>query len=288
MAGDSAAKVVALASADDSIFASSNALFQQSVVEGLQIAHAVAKENLTVPMLLRVTDTETVHLAEPWVRRDDLSDEPPAYILTQGSASPESKLQQLSALVQMRGADGQPLMTTAQFHEANPDPSLRPQTSEVERVRRTRPLIIAQAILVAAEQVEAEGELPPEWVEVAAQQLHMQLGQEFPLEQGDDPQQHIDSLDEIILDETIGKLSRAVARMRREMYAEWQAQLAAYQMQMQGGMGAMMGGAPQGQPQTQGSVGSGSHFAGSPSSDEMASATGGVPGLTRMAQQGQV
>lgn len=251
-AGDAAAKVVALAKADDSIFSTANLGVQMSVCDGLQIAHGLARRYMTVPQMLKVTGEDLIYLAEPWVRSDDLADEPPAYLLTQGSASPDAKLQQLLNLVSAKGADGVPLMTTEEFHRNNPDPSLRPQTSEVRRIKRSRPFMVNAAIVRAVETFEEQmggQQINPQQEAMLAQAIHQQIGQQFRLEQGDDPQANIDALDELILDETASGLAREVARQRRALYAQWQAQLIAYQQQY---LMAQQQGAPTQQQQPNG------------------------------------
>lgn len=268
-AGDAAQKVVALAAADDSIFASSNLHFQETMCEGLQTGCALAKRYMTVPTPLKTTGTDLTYLGE--ITAEDLPDEPPSFLLTQGSASPEARLQQNLNLVTTKGADGIPLMTTQQFHDANPDPSLRPVVPEVEKQRRFRPILIADAIEEEAERfLAAHGDLPPEWIPMAAEMIHATIGQEWEIEQGDDPQLNIDALDELILDPSVHKLARAAAKMRRDMLAQWQAQMLAYQQMLGAGAQApppSMGGGPSG-PAPQ--MGSASPFAGSPTSNEFA------------------
>lgn len=285
-AGDAAAKVVALANADDSIFSSANRMLQEEVCEGLATACALAKESLLVPMQLKTTGTDLGYLGE--LTRDELPDEPPSYTLTQGSASPEARLQQnINLATTAVAGTGEPLMSKEQFDSSNPDPSLRPVLPEVQRQRRVRPVIVADAIESAAESfIEQNGEIPPQWLPMAAQQLHLRLWQEFRIEDGDDPQLNLDALDELILDESVHPLAREVARQRRVLIAQWQAELLSYQQMIAAGgqaqIGAMQGGmqggggAPQMMPTE-------SPFAGSPTSNEMASAGGEVRQLTAAA-----
>lgn len=232
-AGDAAAKVVALGKADDSIFASANIRLQAAVCEGLQTAWCLAKRYMTLPTLLKVTGTDMAHIAEPWITNEHLSEDQPTYTLTQGSSSPEAKLQMNLNLVQAKGADGEPLMSTAKFHEDNPDPSLRPLLSEINEVRARRPYAVNAAIQAACEAAQQGGPLPAQWVDQAALQLNQQIAAEVRIEQGDDPQANINALDELILDETTDPLVRAVCRLRREMNVQWQQALQQQQMQVQ-------------------------------------------------------
>lgn len=232
-AGDAAAKVVALGKADDSIFSSANVRFQATVCEGLQTAWCLAKQYMTLPTLLKVTGTDMAHMAEPWITSEHLSENPPTYTLTQGSSSPEAKLQQNLNLVQAKGADGGFLMTTAKFHEDNPDPSLRPLLSEINEVRARRPYAVNAAIQAACEAAQTDGPMRAEWVDQAAYVINTQLTTEIRIEEGDDPQSNINALDELILDETTDPLVRAVCRLRRGMLVQWQAALQQHQQQLQ-------------------------------------------------------
>lgn len=285
-AGDAAAKVVALGKADDSIFSSTNTLFQAALCDGLQTAQVLAKRYMTVPTMLKVTGTDMAHMVEPWITSDHLSDDPPTYTLTQGSSSPEAKLQQNLNLVQTKGADGQPLMTTAKFHEDNPDPSLRPLASEINEVRQRRPYAVLAAIQAACDAAQEDGPMPPQWIGQAAVQINQQLAQEVRIEQGDDPQMNLNALDEVILDETADPLAREVCRLRRQMVQQWQQGLQMQQMQMQAAQQQQMqaanaaAGAASGASAavaTPGDTGGGEA--------DMAAATSQVPALTAEASQ---
>lgn len=256
-AGDAHAKVVALAAMDDSIFSSANRMLQDDVCQGLTLATALAKENLVVPTPLKGSGIDLGYRGE--ITSFDLPDDAVTFALTQGSASPEARLQQNMNMVTTLGGDGAPLMTTEQFHESNPDPSLRPVMSEVSRQRRLRPIEVADTIEDLADGfIEQNGEPSPETLDGIAQWLNHALWQELPVEDGDDPQLNIDALDELILDTSVHKLARAVARLRRDGIAQWQAQKQAYeammasmsnaqQGMMQGPMG-QQGGTPPGLP----------------------------------------
>jgi hypothetical protein len=98
--------------------------------------------------------------------------------------------------------------------------------------------------------------MPPEWTGKLAENVYLEIGSAWPLEDGDEPalQAHLDSLDELILDPSTPDLARQVARLRREDYAQWAWALSQQQQGMaqaqQAAAGAAMGGAQQQQPQS--------------------------------------
>ena len=292
-AADAAAKVVALARADDSIFGPANRDIQGAICEALQVAHALHREFMTVPMLLEVAGSDIGHLAEPWIEAKDLSPEPPQYVLTQGYASPEARAQQLLSLVGQVGADGQPLMSTEQFWESFPEPSLRPLASEANRIRRTRPHAINSMIESAVRVFrENAGDIGPEATEPAAQMVHQTLGMDpatandYRLLRTDDPQTHIDALDELVADASADPIVRRAAELRQDLYWQWMAQMAMQQQAMTQQAGAQQaqpgGQEQQAQPTAQGFQ---PQAGGTPTSNMMAS-PGEVQDLTQAAATG--
>lgn len=285
-AGDAAAKVVALAKADDSIFGPINRQLRGSVCEFLQTCHQLARQYMTVPMLVSDLGDEYGHLADAYLRREDLSDEAPTYELISGSgATPESQIQQLMGLVTTPASDGSPLMTVGEFWDRFPDATVRPPTNDVAQVRKRRAQQINYAILKAADEMAAQMEgqqMPPEWQQHAATMLFQQLHQQFPPKQTDPPQLHIDTLDEIVQDEMAAPLARQVAEQRQAVYLQWIAQI-----QMAGAGAPPQGGAP-GQPQQaqpQPTSTGAAEIGGTPTSDAMnpSNLAGQVDSLTQQA-----
>lgn len=288
--GDAAAKVVALARADDTIFGPINRAFQSSICDLLQLCHALAKQYMTVPMLVELTGEEIGYLADPWIRQEQLSDKPPVYRLTNGfGGTPEARGQQLTQLVTMQGADGQPLLTTRQFWTLWPDQSLRPPEVTADRMREARAQAINYAIETAAEQASNHPQLGPmlqnpQAQQMVAQQLHQRLGAEFPLERSDVPQMHIEVLDQIVQNVFADPLARLLARWRQGLYYDFQNQIAmagAAQQQMQQPQQQGGGGGQPAQPNRL------TQFAGTPGSTTMAQATNQVERLTRAAETGR-
>lgn len=284
--GDAAAKVVALARADDTIFGPANRSVQSSICELLQLCHALAKQYMTAPMLAELTGEEWGYLADPWIRQEQLSDKPPIYRLTNGfGGTPEARGQQLTQLVGMQGADGQPLLKTRDFWRLWPDDSLRPPEVSADRIREARAQAINYAIENAAEQVRERfgPQLEnPQMQQLAAQKIHQALGQKYPLERSDNPQMHVEILDQIVQNVFADPLAQLLARWRQGLYYQFMQQMAV--------AGAQQQAATEGQREAGRTAGAlrGAGDAGTPTSTSMAQATNQVEQLTRAAQQGQV
>lgn len=288
--GDAAAKVVALAKADDSVFGPVNRDFQATVCEFLGLGWALYREYGTEDDMLEAVGSDTAYLLDAWFSLE--SDRAPHYVLTQGNASPEARLQQNLSLVGAVGADGQPLMTTSQFHDLNPDPSLRPIVSETQRVRAVRPQAVNYLIRKVVEGFRANTpDLPPEWMEQAAVTLHQQLAEhpdtrmDYRVLRDDDPALHIDALSELTQDAGLDPLVRTIAEMRQDLYYEWQMMMAmgGAPPEVGGDMAALPPGEDGAAP-VQGE--SPSPYAGTPTSDAFAGAAAEVPGLTQEAIAG--
>jgi hypothetical protein len=285
-AGDAAAKTVALARADDSVFTTANADIQAAVCRLIQRCHALVKEHLTAPWLVETTGRDVGYLATPFIHAEELADTPPAFVLTQGSATPDAQLQMMLNIVSEVGGDQQPLMATSLFHERCPYPELVPEESEAERMRRIRPLAVNEAIRTACEAYAQPGTLRPQDTEAVAQQVHAALLQQFKILWTDDAAEHVLALDEIVHDVEADALTDRVAELRQQEYLRWQQQQA-------------LAAAPQQQPQPQGSPSAGGsaatpnvqfgqdpQYGGSPTADLFASAGGEVRSLTAQATAG--
>lgn len=224
-AGDPAAKVIALAKADDTVFAPVNRSLQASVCELLQTSHALARQYMTVPMLVDLVGEEYAHLAEPWIRREQMSDAPPQYRLVNSfGATPDSRGQQLLELVVRQGADGLPLLPTDQFWALYPDHSIRPPEIASRRVRQSRIQAINYAIESAVEDARQQfGELAEQYALV----LHQQLGTEYPLLRSDRPEEHVEGLDELAQNLSVDPLARQLGAWRQDLYYDWMAAQAA-------------------------------------------------------------
>src|SRR5690606_2167230 len=64
------------------------------------------------------------------------------------------------------------------------------------------------------------------WVQQAARHVFDALEARFERDRGDDLQAHINAYTEFIQDDTADPIARAALRIRRDLYYEWQAQMA--------------------------------------------------------------
>lgn len=269
-AGDPAAKVVALSKADDTIFGPMNRSFQDSFVQLLQLAIALYRDYSDLPTLTQISGEELGYAVDPWVRAKDLPVEDPIFRVVSGfGATPEALAQTLGNLVVMAGADGQPILTTDEFWELHPDPSLRPHRPNPSRVKRRRLNAKVQYMETLGEQSSEEfGEQlksDPNMLFKLAQEIEAEVFNLYPILRTEDPQQNIDGIDELVHDTTVSTLTRMVGEINQARYFDWLEQI---MLATGGGMAAP---APDGPPAA---VGSGtppasSPFGGTPRSDSM-------------------
>lgn len=256
-ANDPAAKVVALQRADDTVLGPANRAVQGAIIELMQLCHALAKEFAgPIPMPVRVSGDEFGYMAASYIYASDMSDEPPQFVVTSGmGATVEARAQALLQLSQMTGMDenGQPvpLLTAAELKKRYPDASLWPSGKDIQGLRDKRIQAInygiRDAVRLFRQQngLPEEAQIPPQWLDLMADQILAQLEAsrpQFQLRMDDDPAKHIEGLSEITQDPSADPLEVAVAASRQEMLYQWLAmqQMAQAQQQM-----AAQGGAPQ-------------------------------------------
>jgi hypothetical protein len=219
-AGDPAAKVIALMRADDTIFGPANEKIREAVGEMLQTAHALALENMIVPMDLQgLSGDDLAHLHEPYIDRNSMSPDPPRYTVVSGyGATPEATGQQLLQLVQMRGADGMPILPTEEFWRKYPDHTIRPPEVTANHLRTQKAARVNQLIQNIADALmqQVGEEQAPHFAPYA---IH-QIGQLYPIERTDNPQVHIEALDLIVQDPDESVASRQIARIRQAQFFE--------------------------------------------------------------------
>lgn len=250
--GDPAAKVVALQRADESVFGPINRGIQESIVEVLKTAHALAKQYMTAPMLVDLVGEEWGHIADPWIRREALSDRAPTYRMVNAfGATPEARAEQLMGLVQSMGADGQPLLTTQQFWQLWPDPSLRPPEIDARQVREARAQTVNYAIEQTVDELRQQyGDTFDQVSEQLLPRIHEMLGQEYEIERSDDPAMHIETLDQIVQNSWADPAARTLAKWRQALYYDFMQQIAMAQQPQQ--MGAPPSQEPPGESQMSG------------------------------------
>jgi hypothetical protein len=220
--GDPTSKVIALAKADDTIHGPTNQRFREAVEEFGGLCHGLFREFGDIPWAVDVTGEEMSHLVEPWISKDMVSSSEPTFKLVSGfGATLESKANQLLSLVQTKGADGQPLMTTRLFQAQYPDPSMYPDQQDPVAIRERRAKTINARIRSMASAME-QGMDPamasdPRLLLMA----HQSLTAEFPMLPDDDPQANFDALTSITQDENEAQISRKLAGYRQAGYQMW-------------------------------------------------------------------
>jgi len=288
-AGDPASKTVALAKYDDQVHGPAHLRFREAVEASAEFAWKLMKEFGDVAWIVNATGDELAHLAELQVARDDLSDRPPRFKLVSGfGATPEARGQQLLNLYGLSDSQGREVLDTPTLRKLWPDNTLFADTDYVEQVRKRRAKVINSEIERAAisfrEQTGFDGtSYADPWVQQAAQLVFVKLDEEFPLLMDDDLEAHLSALALLTQDETADALVRHVAAFRQGLYFQWQA------MQMAG----MGGPPPDVQPdQAQGTGAEGRNVqqaaqpGGTTTSEQIRSAEGEVPALTKQAQMG--
>lgn len=289
-ANDPAAKVVALARADDTIQGPIQEGVRNSLVELMQLCHALVRENLTVPWVVRnVSGEDMGHLAEPYIRANQLSDDAPDYIVVSGAGpTPETRAQQLMQMVQMMGADQQPVLPTDKFWRLWPDQTIAPPEIKAQHQREAR----AQKINYAIQQVaqDLRGAMGPQ-ADLQLFQAHSMLMQEYPLLLDDPDELHIETLSNLTQDEMEDSLVRRLATLRQQQYMMrlQQKQMQQAAMQQQSEMPPPKGAGPAKEPAGPQPMGP-SPLAGTPSSEAMRPETlaSDVESLTQAAKQGAI
>lgn len=249
--GDPAALVLALQQADKTIHGPRNQGFQRSVNGLMQKAWRQMKTFGDVPWLIDLAGEEATDLAEPYLDKTKLSENPPNYKLVNSfGVTPEAAAQELTGLVQLKGADGLPVLSTADYRARYPNASIFSETVDAAATKKRRANTINNRLRVAVSKARNAYGLPPyrpgdppgpEVPQLAAM-LWPGLVQAFPQKRDDDPQVHVDALSELTQDENEDPIVRALAEQRQGLYYAWQAQIAARaaaaQMAAAGGVGA--------------------------------------------------
>lgn len=225
-AGDPAAKVVALAKADDTIFGPMSRAFQESLNALLQICHHYVREYAERPFLARVAGEDLAYAIDPWVRSEKMSQRDPQFrAVNSFGATPEAMAQTLASLVTIQAADGQPLLTKDEFWTKYPDPALRPHEPNLRMMKLRKCSAINHYIEEVADGVvEQYREIlasNPEMINRAIQEIGNVVMARYPIERTDDIGMCIASLDELIHDITTSQLAREVAKLRQALYFDW-------------------------------------------------------------------
>ena len=229
--GDAAAKVVALARADDTIHGPTNMQFRRSAEQFMGICWRLMKQYGDVPWLVDVAGDEISHLIKPYIDRSQMSEEPPMYRLTSGfGATTEAKAQQLMNLWSMVDpVTGERAITTRQFKKQYPDRSLWPDELDPQEMRERRAKVVNQGIRGAVKQFREEYGLDPNQVnglanptvQQSAQYLWPMIDQQYPIMMDDDIEAHLEALSTMTQDESEDSIVRRIAMLRQDQFFAW-------------------------------------------------------------------
>ena len=220
-AGDSGAKVVALARADDSIHGPVNQRFKEDVEDFAKLGHANFREFADIPLLIEASGSEFTYMTDAYVDRSMVSQEDPSVELVSGfGATLETLANQLTQMVTTSGADGEPLLTTRHFRAAWPDRSIYPGEEDVQETRERKAKSVNARIRSLSKEMEDQmGEMAMSPQNILM--MHFALEKEFPKASDDDPMANYDALSSITQDLNESKLARELAKYRQAFYQGW-------------------------------------------------------------------
>ena len=236
--------ILALQQADNTIHGPVNMRFRRSATDFMGGCWRQMKAYGDVPWMVSVVGDEYEHLVEPWVDSTKLSDAAPKYKLVNAfGPSPELRAQEVMELMQTRGADGKPFITTEEARRAYPNAMVFGADSYPGAVAKRRAKAVIAAITHAAQQFRdqtgfAEQNIAHPWVQRAAMIVFGQMEANYPRLRDDDLAAHVAALSEITQDETADPIARMAAMRRQALYFEWQASMAGMPAPQQGSPGA--------------------------------------------------
>lgn len=239
--------ILALQQADNTIHGPVNQRFRRSGCDFAKRCWSQFKFYGDVPWLLNIVGDEYAYLAESYVDSSKLSDSPPDYRLVNAfGSSPELRAQEVLELVAMRGADGQPFMTTQEARRQYPNQQVFDSAGDPTAVQKRRARTVAtemhrMAIELRRQSGMEERDPAHPWVQEAARQVFMQAEGRFPRLRDDMLQAHLDAYSEVTQDETADPIARLAVMMRQELYYQWQAMMAATPMPGGGGASPVAG-----------------------------------------------
>lgn len=254
--------ILALQQADNTVHGPVNQRFRKSAIRFADVCWKQMKAYGDVPWFMQITGDEYEYLAEPYIDATKLSDRPPNFKLVNAfGASPELRAQEVLELMQTRGADGQPFLSTREAQKQYPNQMIFDNAGDPEAVQKRRARTVATKIETYAREyrektgLEAEGAWRPE-VQQAAQWVFQKIESDYPRLRDDDLKAHLDALTELTQDETADSIARFAAMQRQALYYQWQADMAALGTQAPGAM------APGGDPMAPAPGGNGAGSAG--------------------------
>lgn len=224
--------ILALQQADNTVHGPVNMRFKRSVCDFGRRCWQQMKAYGDVPWFIRIAGDQFAYLAEPYIDATKLSDTPPQYKLTNAfGGSPELRAQEVLELLQIRGADGQPLLRTEEARRAYPNHIVFDDAGDPQAVQRRRARTVASAFHTEATAYRhgtGLQEMDPAnpQVQQAAQRLFTYMEQRYPRMRDDDLMAHLAAYSETTQDETADPIARQATALRQNMYFEWQAQMA--------------------------------------------------------------
>ena len=219
--------IIALQSADDSIFGPLSQRTKEEVEAFARLNWKLAKQYMDVPTMIALIGEEVAHLAEPYVDRTMMSDQPPVFRLVSGfGTSTEAKAQQLMNLFGLIDQKGEQVIGTKELRRHWPDSSLFRQIDDPTEVRERRPRVINGTIRKLAQQFrQSNPQAQISMGDPMSQHLGMQLAgmvnQIHPALMDDDIEEHITVLSVITQDETEDPLARRIAIARQQQFWDW-------------------------------------------------------------------
>ncbi len=233
--GDAAAKIVALARLDDTVHGPTNTSVREGVEDLVTISWKQFRQFADVPWIIDNVGSEHAHIVGNQIDRTMVSKEVPTFRLVSGfGATPDARAEQLLNLVQMRGADGEVLMSTRQFRAAWPDKTVYRDTEDPMSVRERRPRFInAELRRQTKHMLEqmAGQQMPPDMMEKFVPAMEAAIHQAYPVMPDDLLALHVQELGNITQDETELRPVRMVAGLRQARYRDILAELEAQQME---------------------------------------------------------
>ena len=225
--GESGKAIIALQTADDSIFGPIAQRTTEELQAFAQLNWRLAKEFMDVPQVIQVTGDELAHMARPYVDRTKLSPTPPLFTLVSAfGTSTEAKAQQLLNLFGMVDAAGEQVLGTRELRKLWPDNSLFQVVDDPAELRIRRPRVINQTIRTLSGELRQQypqlsQDMGDPMLNQAAMMLLMEVDRAHPALMDDDLAEHIDALSILTQDETEDPLARKVAIFRQQQFFQW-------------------------------------------------------------------
>jgi hypothetical protein len=228
--------ILALQQADNSIHGPVNQRFQRAATDFMRRCHSQFRMYGDVPVLIQALGDEYAHNASEYIDKTKVSNVAPRYKLVNSfGSSPELHGQEIIELVQLRGADGIPFLTTAEARKQYPNSMLFDSSDSAAIVKKRRARTIASKIReLVWEFREQNGFMETDptnpMMPQAAYQIFQQIEAYYPRRREDDLEAHVDAYSAITQDETEDPLVRSVTEIRLNLYYEWQMAMAQQSM----------------------------------------------------------